>query len=139
GKRKEKKKSGFKTEKEALRSLLEVQASILNGNSYHVEHSQMTVSHLLDAWIETKKRSWKISTLVSSEHIVNTHIKPIIGHYKLKKLTSSIYESVFINKKLDDGFKPISVHRYHTLFKTAINFAVDEEILLRNRFTKPGL
>src|SRR5699024_5229704 len=67
GKRKEKKKSRFKTEKEALRSLLEVQASILNGNSYHVEHSQMTVSHLLDAWIETKKRSWKISTLVSSE------------------------------------------------------------------------
>lgn len=136
GKRKEKKKSGFKTEKEALRSLLEVKASILSGNSYHIENSQMTVSHLLDAWIETKKRSWKISTLVSSEHIINNHIKPIIGHYKLKKLTASIYEREFINKKLDDGFKPNSVHRYHTLFKTAINFAVDEEILLRNRFTK---
>src|SRR5699024_2104950 len=80
--------------------------------------------------------SWKISTLVSSEHIVNTHIKPIIGHYKLKKLTASIYEREFINKKLDDGFKPNSVHRYHTLFKTAINFAVEEEILLRTRFTK---
>ena len=45
GKRKEKKKSGFKSEKAALKSLLEVKAATIRGESKQVEHNQ-----LIDHW-----------------------------------------------------------------------------------------
>jgi len=136
GKRKEKKKSGFNTKKEALRSLLEVQAAILNGDSNQIEHSQMTVSQLLDIWLDTKKRSWKASSFNNNKVVIENHLKPMIGHYKISKLTAATYEREFINKKIDNGFKPNSINRYHTLFKTAVNFAVDEDIISKNRFSK---
>lgn len=33
-------------------------------------------------------------------------------------------------------YKPSTIRLFHNLFKIAINAAVEEEILLRNRFTK---
>lgn len=133
GKRREKKKSSFKTEKEALRSLLEVKASILSGQTRHIEHSQMTVSNWLDIWYETKKRGWKVSTKRINKNAIS-HLKRLIGKYKLNSLHSTTYEREFINKLLDDGFKPHSIIGYHETFKTAINSAVEDEILLKNRF-----
>lgn len=135
GKRKEKKKSGFKTEKEAVRSLFELKASILNGQTMHIEHSQTTVSQWLDIWFETKKRSWAVSTLRINENAI-THLKKHIGKHKLNSLTSSTYEREFINKMLDKGFKPGSVISHHEVFKTAVNSAVDDEILIKNRFSR---
>lgn len=44
GKRREKAKQGFKTEKEAYRSLLEIKKDILNGNVRKVEYSNLTAS-----------------------------------------------------------------------------------------------
>ena len=37
---------------------------------------------------------------------------------------------------LEKKYKPSTVHLFHTLFKIAINAAVEDEILSRNRFTK---
>lgn len=135
GKRREKKKSSFLTEKEALRSLLEVKAAILNGQSRHIEHSQLKVSQWLDIWYETKKRSWVVSSARIADNAI-THLKKRIGNYKLNSLTASTYEREFINKMLDEGFKPGSVISHHEVFKTAVNFAVDDEILTKNRFSR---
>lgn len=133
GKRKEKKKSGFNTEKEALKELLEVKAALLSGQARHIEYSQMTVSQWLDIWYETKKRTWEISTKKINKNSIN-HLKKLIGNYKISSLSRSTYEREFINKMLDAGFKPLSVKGYHETFKTAINSAVEDEILLKNRF-----
>ncbi|WP_231510859.1 Arm DNA-binding domain-containing protein [Bacillus sp. UNC438CL73TsuS30] len=60
GKRKEKSKQGFKTEKEAYRALLEVKASVVIGEVKQVENSNLTVSEWLDIWFETHKNEWKL-------------------------------------------------------------------------------
>jgi len=131
--RREKKKSSFKTEKDALKELLEVKSAILSGQSRHIEHSQMTVSQWLDIWYETKKRSWEISTKrIHSSSI--SHLKRLIGKRKMNTLSRNTYEREFINKMLDEGFKPLSVKSYHETFKTAVNSAVGDEILLKNKF-----
>lgn len=134
GKRREKKKSGFKTQKDALRSLLEVKAAILSGNNNHIEHSQMTVSQLLDIWVETKKRNWKPST---NRNYTNAkkHIKRLIGKYKINTLNAATYEREFVNQLFSEGFKPKSILGFHEVFKTAVNFAVHDEIIFRNRFS----
>lgn len=66
---------------------------------------------------------------------IDKHIKPLLGRYKLRKLDKATYQRVFINKLLTK-FKSRTVENYHTLFKIAINAAVENEILDRNRFVK---
>ncbi|MEC1155504.1 tyrosine-type recombinase/integrase [Cytobacillus horneckiae] len=135
GKRKEKSKQGFKTENEAYRALLEVKTDILNGEVKRVENSNLTVSEWLDIWYETHKNDWKISTRRQRESAIRLQIKPLLGKYKLEKLEKTTYKRDFINELLKK-YKPTTVHLIHRIFKIAINSAVDDEIIPRNRFNK---
>lgn len=135
GKRKEKKKSGFKTEKEALRSLLEVKASLLSGQQKRVEHNQMTVSQWLDIWYETYNNSWEVTSRLQRKNAIEHQMKPLLGRYKLSELDRTTYVRVYINELLKE-YKPSTVALFHRLFKIAVNAAVEDEIIPRNRFNK---
>ncbi|HDR7965393.1 tyrosine-type recombinase/integrase [Bacillus pacificus] len=135
GKRKEKKKRGFKSEKEALKSLLEVKVATIRGEAKQVEHDQMTVGEWLDTWYNTHKNSWKPTSRAQREMAIRLQMKPLLGHYKLQTLDRTTYKREFLNV-LEKKYKPSTVHLFHTLFKIAINAAVEDEILSRNRFTK---
>jgi hypothetical protein len=76
GKRKEKSKQGFKTEKDGFRALLEVKASVLNGNVKQVENSNLTISDWLDIWFETHKNDWKITSQIQRENAIKHQMKP---------------------------------------------------------------
>ncbi len=136
GKRKEKKKSGFKTEKVALRSLLEVRSNLLNGEVVQVENDSITVSQWLDIWYDMNKDSWKRTTIENRKIVINNLLKPLIGSYKLKTLNRSTYQKTFIDELKNRKYKPSTINTVHVIFKTAINSAIDEEILIRNRFNK---
>lgn len=135
GKRREKKKSSFKTEKAALKELLEVKAATLRGESKQVEHDQMTVGEWLDIWYDTHKNDWKVTSRIQREMAIRLQLKPLLGHYKMQQLDKTTYKRVFLNV-LEKKYKPSTVQLFHTLFKIAINAAVDDELLSRNRFTK---
>ncbi|KNE22442.1 site-specific integrase [Virgibacillus pantothenticus] len=135
GKRREKYKQGFKSEDEAYRELLDVKTNILNGNLRQVEKSNLTVAEWLDIWYETHKNEWKKSTKDHRKGVIKSRIKPLIGNYKLTQLDKTTYKRVFINKLLA-RMEPSTVQLLHRIFKAAINAAVDDEILDRNRFTK---
>lgn len=135
GKRKEKKKSGFRTEKEALRSLLQVKADLLDGQVKKVESGQMTVAQWMDIWYETYKNGWEVTSQVLRKSVIEDHIKPLIGRYRLNKLDRTTYIREFINKLLKD-YESSSVYSYHALFKSAINAAVEDELISRNRISK---
>jgi integrase len=135
GKRREKSKQGFKAEKEAYRALLEVKASVLNGDVKQVENANKTVSEWVDIWFETHKNDWKVTSKKQREIAIRLHIKPLLGKYKLNELDKTTYKRVFINQLLKH-YKPGTVQIFHRIFKTAINAAVDDEIIQRNRFNK---
>ncbi|WP_040981011.1 tyrosine-type recombinase/integrase [Oceanobacillus jeddahense] len=135
GNRKEKKKSSFESEDAALKALLKVKADLLDRNMKQVEKDQITISQWFDIWYETNKKDWKEPTRKQRERILRMHIKPLLGNYKLSTLDKSTYKREFINE-LIEGYSFGSVHLYHTIFKSGINAAVDDEILLRNRFKK---
>lgn len=138
GKRKEKKKSGFKSEKEALKALLEVKAQTVRGQTKMLDYEQMTVGQWLDLWYETNEKKWKDTTKANRINAINNRLKPLIGHYKLQKLDRYTYQRAFINA-LEGDYKPRSILTWHNTFKIAINAAVEEEILLRNKFTKVSI
>ncbi|PEW67206.1 recombinase XerC [Bacillus cereus] len=135
GKRREKYKQGFKTEKDAYRALLEIKASVLNGSTKQVENSNLTISEWLDIWYETHKNEWKISSRSQRENAIKYQMKPLLGKYKLAELDKSTYKRVYINELLKK-YKPSTVQLFHRLFKIAINAAVDDELIPRNRFNK---
>lgn len=135
GKRKEKKESSFKTEKEALKALLEVKASLLNDQSKQVEYNQMTVSQWLDIWYETYNSGWEVTSRLQRKNAIKHQMKPLLGKFKLSKLDRTTYVREYINK-LSKKYKPSTVALFHRLFKIAINAAVEDEIIPRNRFNK---
>ncbi len=134
GKRKEKKKSGFKTEKTALKSLLDVKAAILNDGSNYVEKDNITVSQWVDTWYDTQSHSLEVSSLEQRKRVIDQQIKPLIGKHKLSKLDRATYIREYINK-LHEKFQTSTVQLHHRIFNIAINAAVDDEIIPRNRFT----
>lgn len=135
GKQKEKKKIGFKTEKAAMKALLEVKAAMLRGETKLIENDNLTIAQWLDTWYETNAHKWKATTRKQREMAIRLNMKPLLGQYKLQKLDRLTYQKVYI-RELEKTYKPSSVKLLHNLFKIAINAAVEEEILQRNRFTK---
>ncbi|GEM01939.1 AP2-like DNA-binding integrase domain-containing protein [Halolactibacillus halophilus] len=135
GKWKEKKKQGFKSEKEAYRSLLEIKAKTVNGQSREVKNSNLTVSQWFDMWYESHKSDWKVTSANQREMVIRLTIKPLLGHYKLQELDRTTYKRVFINE-LRKRYSPSTAKMHHIIFKIGINSAVEDEILHRNRFNK---
>lgn len=135
GKRKEKKKSGFKTEKAAIKALLEVKAQTLRGEIKSIENDNMTISQWFDTWYEMNANKWKVTTRKQREIAIRLNIKPLLGQFKLSKLDRATYQKEFINA-LERDYKHSSVRLLHNIFKIGINAAVEEELLTRNRFTK---
>lgn len=135
GKRREANRQGFRTENQAYRKLLEIKTSIAHGNVKKVENSTLTVSEWLDIWYETYSPDWEESTRVQRENSIKYQMKPLLGHYRLSELTATTYRREFINELLNTH-APRTVNLHNKLFKTAINAAVEDEVLSRNRFNK---
>lgn len=136
GKRKEKKRQGFHTEKEALRSLIEIKADTIRGAVKSVEFSNYTIAQWFDTWYDAYNQTWKITTRVQRESAIRLHIKPLLGSYKLAELSRTTYQQKFINELLKKKKMPSTVETLHNIFKIGINSAVEDEIIAKNRFTK---
>lgn len=135
GKRREKQQQGFNSESSAYRALCEVRAKLVTGNSIEVEHENMRVAEWVDIWFESNKGSWRKNTIKQRASMIRDQFKPLLGKYKLSSLDKETYKRQFIQVLLKD-YKPSTVRLFHRVFKVAINAAVDNEIISRNRFTK---
>lgn len=135
GKRAEKKKGSFNTEKEALKALINVKADLLNGKVSQVENSELTVGKWLYLWYETYSHEWEVTTRIQRKDAIDNQMNPMIGKYNLLKLDRPTYIRSYINPLLNK-YKPSTVMLFHRLFKIAINAAVEDEIIPRNRFNK---
>ncbi|MFF5993533.1 site-specific integrase [Lysinibacillus sp. KU-BSD001] len=136
GKRKEKKKSGFQTEKAAIKALLEVKAQTLRGETKQLDNDNLTVSQWLDMWYEMNEKKWKPGTKSQRKNIIDKRIKPRIGNFKLQKLERATYQREFINDLESTGYSVGTIKLSHNIFMIAINAAVEEEVLIRNKLRK---
>lgn len=134
GKRREKSSQGLKSENIAIRGLLEVKSDLLSGVKVN-EYADITVAEWLDIWYDMNKVDWKVRTREQREEAIKNKMKPLLGHYKLTNLKASTYKRVYINVLLKT-YAPRTVQLFHQLFKIAVNAAVEDEIIERNRFNK---
>lgn len=89
GKRKKKEKGGFRTKKEAEAALAKA-INEYNHAGQVFEPSDITVFDYLDQWYELYcKPNLKYNTQVSYLRIIEGHLKPAFGQYRLKAVTSA--------------------------------------------------
>jgi integrase len=124
GKRKKKEKGGFHTKKEAEAALA---AAIHEYNSAGqvFEPSEITVSDYLDEWYELFcKMNLKYSTQVCYLRIIEGHLKPRFGMYKLKALKPSILQEYANSLKLR-GYSRSHIVGILTVFQSALHYAME--------------
>ncbi|AVQ37502.1 site-specific integrase [Clostridium botulinum] len=123
GKRKRIERAGGDTKKEAEKALrnalleFEKAGSILN-------ESNISVSDYFDYWHkEYVIINCKYNTQLYYRQIIDKHIKPALGIYKLKSLTPSVLQK-FLNKKYLNGFAKNSVSNFYGVLSGALKMAV---------------
>lgn len=104
-----------------------------------VNPTEMTLNEWLDYYmLEYKKRYVKPTTYINYTVKVKNHIKPIIGHYKLKALRQDIIQK-FINSLSDKGLAPSTVEDIYKLLRNALETAVDDGLIVKNVANKVKL
>jgi integrase len=96
------------------------------------EGDDQTLSEYLDRWLNgAVKGSVKPSTYESYERMIRNHIKPTLGHRKLKNLAPD-HVQYFYQSKLDAGLAAGTVRLMHGILHKALEQAVKWGIVPRN-------
>ncbi|UZQ49797.1 tyrosine-type recombinase/integrase [Clostridium kluyveri] len=123
GKRKKKEKGGFRTKKEAETALRNALTEFDRCGSL-IDESNVSVSDYLDYWFkEYVLINLKYNTQQYYKTIINKHIKPALGKYKLKSLTPTAIQE-FLNKKQIAGFSRNSVSNFYGVLSGSLKAAV---------------
>ncbi|MBM7607535.1 integrase [Lysinibacillus composti] len=135
GKRSEKSSRNFNSIEECERALIEVKATVLNGNITQLDKMQITLSEWFSIWLELKKKKIKVSTYSQYESFFRLYLNPLIGHHKLKHLTKMVVQHDLVDEMIDRGLSEKTIRNTVTTLNSSLIAAVEEEFLDRRRFT----
>ncbi len=123
GKRKHISKAGFKTKKEAEIAGTKALAEY-NNAGLKFEPSEMSYADYLDFWFDNYvKMSCKYNTQISYNQIIESHLKPALGMYKLKSLTPIMIQD-YVNKKFVSGLKKSTLIGIMSVLSGSLKYAV---------------
>lgn len=123
GKRKRIERAGGDTKKEAETALRNALNEFENCGSV-LNESNISVSDYFDYWHkEYALINCKYNTQVNYKRIIEKHIKPNLGVYKLKTLTPAILQE-FLNKKYRNGFAKNTLSNFYGVLSGALKMAV---------------
>lgn len=131
GKRKSISKAGFKTKKEAEIAGTKAMAEY-NNAGLKFEPSDMSFADYLDYWFDNYvKMSCKYSTQLNYSQIIDNHLKPALGMYKLRSLTPLMIQE-YVNKKFVAGLKKNTLSGIMGVLSGSLKYAVVPAKLLQS-------
>ncbi len=137
GKRRQQWQSGFRTRKDAERSLTETLARLERGT--FVDHSRETVADFLNEWlVAIEARGLRPATLSSYRMLAGKHLIPRLGAIPLQKLSAAhlnaAYADMLASGRRDGrgGLSPRTVRYTHSVARKALADAVRWNRLVRN-------
>lgn len=136
GKRKQKKKRGFITKKEAENDLTKLLSEVHTG--IYVEPSKLSYGEYLQDWFNTKKHSVGIQTAKVLKGYLNSRIIPSLGNIKLAKLTS-LHMQNYVNSLRDEGLKRGTIEKIIKIIRNSLEHAIDLELITKNVAAKTKL
>jgi len=124
GKRTQISKGGFRTKKDALAAGTKALAEY-NNSGLHFEPTEISVSDYLDYWFDSYcKLNLKYNTQLGYLNIIEKHLKPKFGHYKLKSLSPSTLQE-YANILKPQGYSKSHITGILTVFQSALTYAVE--------------
>lgn len=131
GKRKHISKAGFKTKKEAEVAGSKALAEY-NNAGLKFEPSEMSYADFLDYWFDNYvKTSCKYNTQLSYNIIIENHLKPALGIYKLRSLTPMMIQE-YVNQKFTNGLKKTTLSNIMAVLSGSLKYAVVPANLLQS-------
>jgi integrase len=130
GKRKQIKRTGFKTKKEAEQKLIEINSELAK-NTF-VDNNSILFANYLRKWLERKQTKITLSTLMRYERICRIHIVPKLGHKKLQGITYSTVQDFVDYLSNELNFKKKSCLLATTILKGVLQLAVKEGLIKIN-------
>jgi integrase len=119
-----------RTRKEAHEKLVNAIADRDRGLVFQGENQKL--STFLDCWLNGSIKGYvKPSTFESYERMIRNHIRPALGHKKLKTLAPD-HVQYFYQSKLDNGLAPGTVRLMHAILHKALEQAVKWGAVPRN-------
>lgn len=132
GKRRQRKKGGFATRKEAQVHLTQVLASI--DRHAYVQPERMTLAdYLTQVWLPGL--TVRPSTRLAYESHVRIYLVPRLGHVPLQRLSRADLRRMFAELAISGIRKPLSeatLRRVHATVRAALNAALADDLILRN-------
>lgn len=135
-KRREKRGSKFLSEREAFADLVKVQMDIEKGLLSNADN--FTISQWYQKHIDMNKPdadglngNWSDNTYINRLSTFEDYIQPLIGDIKIKKLTLSLYQSLYIDE-LKKTLAPSTVKLYHKFMMICLNAAVKYKVISEN-------
>lgn len=124
GKRKQITKAGFSTKKEALEAGVKALAEY-NNSGQHFSPSEISVADYLDYWMDNYcKINLKYNTQLGYLNIIENHLKPTFGHYKLMSLQPAPIQE-YINKLKINGLAKATVVGVVSVLSAALEYAIE--------------
>lgn len=123
GKRKRIERVGGATKREAEKALRAALMDLDATGHYH-EPSDLSFSDYLDQWMrDYVKINLKYNTQLSYQKIIENHLRPALGFYKLKNLSPHQLQE-FINSKKIAGYKKSTAALILNVLSRALKYAV---------------
>lgn len=124
GKRQQREKGGFRTKKEAEAALAKA-LNEYNNAGLVFDPSEITVSDYLDQWFDIYCiPNLKYNTQLGYLNIIENHLKPAFGSYKLKSLTPVIFQE-YANQLKMNGYSKNHIDGILITLTEALGYAVE--------------
>ena len=115
---------GGRTKKEAEAALAKA-LNEYNNSGQVFTPSEITVAEFLDQWYEQFcKMNLKYNTQLNYGGIIENHLKPAFGRYKLKSLKAASIQD-YVNKLKVDGYAKATLGNIFNALSGALNYAVE--------------
>lgn len=124
GKRKQPTKGGFRTKAEALAAGTEALAKY-NNSGLAFRPKEISVADYLDYWLDKyAKLNLAYNTQLGYMSVIENHLKPQFGFYKLKSIEPAMVREFLEALKLK-GYSKNSIANILAVFQGALDYAVD--------------
>ncbi|NSL68290.1 site-specific integrase [Bacillus toyonensis] len=137
GKRKQKRKRGFSTKKEAEKALTTLLQE-LNEGSY-IAPEKTTLSVFAAEWFIERKAHVAGNTIKSNRSLYFIHIEPFLGHFKVQDLNPILLQRFVNNLNADSQLSPGSIRKVLLLLKLMMKKAQSLKLIKENPVTHISL
>lgn len=130
GKRRQARKSGFATKREAQAALAALVGQVTSGD--YRDDQKQTLATYLQAWITRQvEDGLRPSTERGYRSYINNDITPALGHVRLGQLTPTHVDS-FIRQMRRDGRGTTTIRRIHAVLRSALSDAKRRRLVAYN-------